>query len=76
MTATGRATLGATVLLAGAFTPRVLGAQLGVAGTASASLFVHQVDIGYGVEESTGLLFGAEGVVGGRSLALGVRAAG
>lgn len=65
------------VCLPMAFTPRTSWAQLGVTATASATLFVHQVDIGYGVEESTGLLFGAEGVVRVRSrLAFAVHAAG
>jgi len=43
------------------FTPRVATGQLRLSGTATASLFVHLVDIGYGVEESTGLVVGAEG---------------
>lgn len=72
-----RVMVGLAVYLPLAFTPRASWAQLGVTATASGTLFVHQVDIGYGVEESTGLLFGAEGVVKVRSrLALAVHAAG
>jgi len=60
-----------------ALAPRVSSAQVGVSGTATASLFVHQVDVGYGVEESTGLVFGAEGAVAWRSrLVLALRAGG
>lgn len=77
MSATSRAAVGPSLFLAMAFAPRLSSAQLGVTGTATASLFVHQVDIGYGVEESTGLLFGAEVTVDIRSrLVLAVRAAG
>ena len=48
-------------------TPRTSCAQVGVAWTAAASLFVHQVDIGYGVEKASGLLIGAEGALDVRS---------
>jgi len=59
------------------FTPRVATGQLRLSGTATASLFVHLVDIGNGVEESTGLVVGAEGAASWPSrLAVAVRAAG
>ena len=52
-------------------------AQITPSGTAAASLVEHQVDIGYGVEESSGLLLTAEGAVTFRSrLELTLRAAG
>jgi len=52
-------------------------AQIAASGTALVSFAEHQVDIGYGVEKSNGLLLGAEGVVDVWSrLALGIRAAG
>ena len=52
-------------------------AQITLSGTAAASLVVHQVSIGYGVEESSGLLLAGEGGVTFRSrLGLTIRAAG
>jgi hypothetical protein len=52
-------------------------AQITLSGTAAASLLEHQVDIGYGVEASSGLLLAAEGAVTFRSrLDLTLRAAG
>lgn len=57
--------------------PGLAGGQLPVAGTASVTLFQHQVDIGYGVEESTGLLFAAAGALTVRPrLVLALHAAG
>ena len=77
MSATSRATVGSGIFLALAIAPRATCAQLRTTGTASASLFMHQVDIGYGVEESTGLVFGVEGEIdAGARLVLVVHAAG
>ncbi len=65
------------VLLCLSLAPAAGMAQITLSGTAAASLFVHQVDIGYGVEESRGLLLAAEGAVTFRSrLDLTLRAAG
>src|SRR5438552_9177685 len=48
-----------------------------LSGTAAASLVVHQVNIGYGVGESSGLLLAGEGGVTFRSrVGLAIRAAG
>jgi hypothetical protein len=77
MSTTSRATVGFGIFLALVVVPRVASAQLRATGTASAALFMHQVDIGYGVEESTGLVFGVEGAVDiGSRLVLAVHAAG
>ena len=77
MSATSRTTIHSGILFALALAPRSTCAQLRATGTASASLFMHQVDIGYGVEESTGLVFGVEGAVEvGSRLVLAVHAAG
>jgi hypothetical protein len=51
-------------------------AQITLSGTAAAALVEHQVDIGYGVEESSGLLLVAEGAVGLSRLEVMIRAAG
>jgi hypothetical protein len=52
-------------------------AQITLSGTAAASLVVHQVNIGYGVEESSGLLLAAAGALTLRSrLELTIHAAG
>ncbi len=72
-----RAGLASKVLLLLSLAPSVGTGQTSVSGTGLVSLFDHQVDIGYGVEESTGLLLGAEGAVTFRSrLTLAARAAG
>ncbi len=47
--------------------PRGACGQLGLAWTTSAALLVHQVDIGYGVEQTSGLVLGAEGALAVRS---------
>lgn len=65
------------VLLCLSLAPAAGIAQITLSGTAAASLVVHQVDIGYGVEESSGLLLAGEGGVTFRSrLGLTIRAAG
>ncbi len=65
------------ILLCLTFAPVAGIAQVTASATAAVSLLEHQVDIGYGVEESRGLLFGAEGAVDFRSrLELTIRAAG
>ncbi len=65
------------ILVCLAFAPAAGIAQITGSGTAAISLVEHRVDIGYGVEESRGLLFGAEGAVDlGSRLALTIRAAG
>jgi hypothetical protein len=51
-------------------------AQITLSGTAAAALVEHQVDIGYGVEESSGLLLSAEGAVALSRLEVIIRAAG
>ena len=72
-----RAGLASRVLLLLLLAPSVGTGQTRVSGTGLVSLFDHQVDIGYGAEESTGLLLGAEGAVTLRSrLTLAARAAG
>jgi len=72
-----RAGLASKVLLLLSLAPSVGTGQTGVSGTGLVSLFDHQVDIGYGAEESTGLLLGAEGAVTFRSRwTLAARAAG
>lgn len=53
----------ARVLLCLSLSPALAVAQITPSGTAAASIVVHQVDIGYGVEESRGLLLAAEGAV-------------
>jgi hypothetical protein len=50
-------------------------AQITLSGTAAAALVEHQVDIGYGVEQSSGLLLSAEGAVGLSRLEVMIRAA-
>ena len=55
------------ILLCLAFAPAAGIAQITVAGSAAVSLVEHRVDIGNGIEESRGLLFGAGGVVDFRS---------
>ncbi len=65
------------VLLCLSLAPAAGIAQITLSGTAAASLVVHQVNIGYGVEESSGLLLAGEGGVTFRSrLGLTIRAAG
>ena len=65
------------ILVCLAFAPAAGIAQNPVSGTAVVALVEHRVDIGYGVEESRGLLFGAEGAVDlGSRLELTIRAAG
>ena len=65
------------ILLALTTAPCIAAAQLGVSGTAFASLFMHQVDIGYGVEKSTGVVVGVEGALHVPSrLVLAARASG
>src|SRR5438128_949411 len=77
MTRRDRVAVRSGILLCLAFAPAAGIAQLPVSGTAAVSLVEHQVDIGYGVEESRGLLFGAEGAVTLASrLELTLRAAG
>jgi hypothetical protein len=77
MTRRDSAPVASGILVCLAFAPAVGIAQITVSGTAAASLVEHQVDIGYGIEESRGLLFGAEGAVDFRSrLELTIRAAG
>jgi len=72
-----RAGLASKLLLLLSLAPSVGTGQTRVSGTGLVSLFDHQVDIGYGAEESTGLLLGAEGAVTFRSrLTLAARAAG
>jgi len=55
------------ILLCLAIAPAAGIAQITVSGTAGVSLAEHRVDIGNGIEESRGLLFGAGGVVAFRS---------
>src|SRR5206468_2362226 len=65
------------VVLALSLAPAAGIAQITLSGTAAASLVVHQVNIGYGVEESSGLLLAGEGGVTFRSrVGLAIRAAG
>lgn len=64
------------VLLCLALAPAAGIAQTTLYGTAAAALVVHQVDIGYGVEESRGLLLSAEGAVAVSRLEVMIRAAG
>lgn len=65
------------VLLCLSLAPAAGIAQITLSGTAAASLVEHQVDIGYGGEESIGPLLGVEGAVTFRSrLDLTIRAAG
>ncbi len=65
------------ILLCLSLAPAAAIAQVAVSGTAAVSLVEHQVDIGYGVEESSGPLLGAEGAVAfGSRLELTIRAAG
>ncbi len=65
------------VLVCLACAPAAGTAQITASGTAAVTFVQHQVDIGYGVEESRGLLFGAEGAVDlGSRLDLTIRAAG
>ena len=65
------------MLCALGLTPGIAGGQVVPSWTASASLMVHQVDIGYGVEQTSGLLLGAEGALAVRSrFRFTVRAAG
>ena len=60
-----------------AATPAAGVAQITVSGSALVSLVEHQVDIGYGDEESRGLIVAAEGAVDvGSRFIFGVRAAG
>jgi hypothetical protein len=63
-------------LLVLALAPATGIAQITLSGTAAAALVEHQVDIGYGVEESSGLLLSAEGAVGLSRLEILIRAAG
>lgn len=77
MTRRDPAPVGSGILLCLALAPASGIAQVPVSGTAAVSLVEHKVDIGYGVEESRGLLFGAEGAVTLRSrVELTIRAAG
>jgi len=77
VTRCGRATLRSGIVFWLSLAPGVGAAQATLAGTASISLFEHQVDIGDGAVQSSGLLFGVEGTVDVRSrLTLGMRAAG
>jgi hypothetical protein len=66
----------ARVVLCLSLAPAAGIAQITLSGTAAASLAVHQVDIGYGVEESRGLLLRAEGAVALSRLEVLIRAAG
>ena len=76
MTRAARRAGAAGILLGCALAPAGASAQRIVSGTALVSLVEHRVDIGYGVEESSGLLAGAEGALHlGRRLVLGMRAA-
>jgi hypothetical protein len=73
----GRAAGASRMVLWLSLVPAVGTAQLAVSGTGLVSYFEHQVDIGYGVEASRGLLLGAEGVVDFRSrVGLRIHAAG
>jgi len=72
-----RAALASGLLLSFALAPAAGVAQIAASGTALVSFAEHRVDIGYGVEKSSGLLLGAEGAVAlGSRLTLGIRAAG
>ena len=77
MTGGDRAALASGLLLSFALAPAAGVAQIAASGTALVSFAEHRVDIGYGVEKSSGLLLGAEGAVALWSrLTLGIRAAG
>ena len=77
MTPGPRAAVAVRFLLWLSLAPATGVAQIAVSGTALASFAEHRVDIGYGVEKSSGPLLGAEGAVDLWSrLTLGIRAAG
>ena len=77
MTGGDRAALASGLVLSLALTPAAGAAQIAASGTALVSFVEHRVDIGYGVEKSSGPLLGAEGAVDLWSrLALRIRAAG
>lgn len=77
MSLADRASVGSGILCCLVLASGGSAAQTSLSGTASVALFDHQVNIGYGVEESSGLLLGVEGAVDFRSrLVLGLRATG
>jgi len=72
-----RAALASGLVLSLALTPAAGVGQIAASGTTLVSFVEHRVDIGYGVEKSSGPLLGAEGAVDLWSrLALRIRAAG
>ncbi|PYO60085.1 MAG: hypothetical protein DMD28_13840 [Gemmatimonadetes bacterium] len=77
MTRGDQATLAFGLLLALSLAPAAGVGQIAASGTTLVSFVEHRVDIGYGVEKSSGPLLGAEGAVDLWSrLALRIRAAG
>ena len=77
MTRGDQATLAFGLLLALSLAPAAGVGQIAASGTTLVSFVEHRVDIGYGVEKSSGPLLGAEGAVALWSrLAVGIRAAG
>lgn len=63
MTTRSRRATGAWTAVALALLPGATAAQLRVSGTGFASFLIHQVNIGAGVEQSTGVVLGAEGAL-------------
>ncbi len=77
MTRGDQATLALGLLLSLSLAPAAGVGQIAASGTTLVSFVEHRVDIGYGVEKSSGPLLGAEGAVALWSrLAVGIRAAG